>query len=180
MFDGKEVAETFLDFSTRPAPPTNLSCSWGFDIGDSKMSYAATLKWTGTGTGAEAERYEVRWTTEREEEQQQRDVSVPETTLVVPEGDKKAVRVQIWTLTKDGLRSDESLETTLPVVPKLLSGYVDDLERKMPETNTGSKYIYQVQNPCSVGNRFKSTYYLAKIASPLSPFPPAIITYSGT
>ena len=173
MFDGKEVAETFLDFSTRPAPPTNLSCSWGFDIGDSKMSYAATLKWT--GTGAEGERYLVLWTTEREEEQQQRDVSVPETTLVVPEGDKKAVRVQIWTLTKDGLRSDESLETTLPVVPKLLSGYVDDLERKMPEKNTGSKYIYQVQNPCSVGNRFKSTYYLASFS-----LPPAIITYSGT
>ena len=148
VFDGKEVAETFLDFSTRPAPPTDLACSWGFDIGDSQMSYAATLKWT--GTGAEGERYEVLWTTGREEEEegdrQQRDVSGPETTLVVPEGDKKAVRVQIWTLTKDGQRSDESLETTLPAVPKLMSGYVDDLERKIPEKNTGSKYIYQVRH----------------------------------
>ena len=146
IFDGKEVAETFLDFSTRPAPPTNLSCSWGFDIGDS-MSFAAALKWS--GTAAEGERYEVRWTTTEREEEQQRDVSEPQTTVVVAEGDKEAVRVNIWTLSKDGLRSDGSLETTLPAVPKLMSGYVDDLERKMPEKNTGSKYIYQVKNPYS-------------------------------
>ena len=145
IFDGKEVAETFLDFSTRPAPPTNLSCSWGFDIGDSQMSYAAALKWT--GTGAEGEGYEVLWTVEgeeEEEEQQRRVVTGPETTIVVPQADKKAVRVQICTLAKDGLRSDERLETSLPAVPRLMSGYVDDLERKMPEKDSGSKYIYQV------------------------------------
>ena len=147
IFDGKEVAETFLVFSTRPAPPTNLTSSWGFDIGDSRMAYAAALKWT--GTGAAGERYEVRWSAGGEEEEQRTEVSAPETKIVVPEGDKTAVRVQIWTLAKDGARSDESLDRTLPAVPKLMSGYVDDLERKIPEKNSGSKYIYQVQSPCS-------------------------------
>ena len=140
------MAETFLVFSTKPAPPTNLTCSWGFDIGDSRMAYAAALKWT--GTGAAGERYEVRWTANGEEEQRT-EVSAPETKIVVPEGDKTAVRVQIWTLAKDGARSDESLDRTLPAVPKLMSGYVDDLERKIPDKNSGSKYIYQVQSPFS-------------------------------
>ena len=142
IFDGKEVAETFLAFCTRPAPPTQLSCSWGFDIGDEKLSFAATLKWA--GTGAEGERFEVRWTA-GEEWSQRREVAQPETTIVASEGNGEGVRVRIWTVTKSGLKSEESLQETLPAVPKLMSGYVEELESKIPEKNSGTKYIYQVK-----------------------------------
>lgn len=146
IFAGKEVAETFLNFCTRPAPPTQLSCSWGFNIGDEKLSFAASLKWA--GTGAEGERYEVHWTSGEEEEEEewaQREVAQPETTIVAAEGSGKGVRVRMWTVTKGGLKSEESLEDTLPAVPKLMSGYVEELESKIPEKNSGTKYIYQVK-----------------------------------
>jgi hypothetical protein len=142
IYDGQEVAETFLNFSTRPGPPTDLKCDWGFEIGDHNMRFKASLKWS--GSGAEGETY-VTQIQEGDRLKTHDALSEPSLEYIAHSADEK-IGVRIWNVTADNLNSEEGLEEVLPPVPTLMSGYMEKLRGNTREENAGSKYMYQVKN----------------------------------
>ena len=138
IFDGKEVAETFLEFCTRPDPPRDLECKWGFNVDDAKVSYKAQLKWSGAGDSGETYLVEIM------EGRRHKTFERSEPSLEYISLDEDEIGVRIWNVTEDGLKSERPLEEVLPPVPKLMSGYVRELERNISDRNAGSKYMYQV------------------------------------
>ena len=48
-YNGKEVAENYLKFTTRPIRPAGLHVRWGFDVTNNTVFYKADLTWMGVG-----------------------------------------------------------------------------------------------------------------------------------
>lgn len=151
-FNGKEVAENYINLTTRPIPPTNLVAHWGFDVRNNNVFFKTLIRWTPI-THASCT-YFVEIT--------EGDTSFHHETKE-PEFEHfttghQPIKIKVWSVIEGPLRSQDSLESTLSSVPELLRDYVSHLTSILPVESIGSQYLYQVALLKQVSRDLRSLY----------------------
>ena len=153
-YSGNEIAENYLEFTTRSVPPMGLSVKWGFDVTDETVYYKADLSWSAVGGDSDSLSYIV----EVDEDGFCISNNVTEPKFSHYTKGKAVTVVRIWSVIGGNLKSEECLEETLPPVPSLMKDYVARLVRIMPEEAIGSRYLLQVAMLKNVAKELRDLY----------------------
>ena len=107
-YNGKEVAEQYVTFTTRPIPPTGLSTKWGFDVTESTVFYKAELRWVPINK-------EATYFVEISEGSMSMSNEVTEPNFEHFTEGTQEVNVKVWSVLNGKWKSEEFLEETLQV-----------------------------------------------------------------
>ncbi len=152
-FRGKEVAENYLEFTTRPVPPAKLSVIWGLEAGDNAIVFKAIVAWIG-GSSSSSCSYFV----EVEDGALTLAEEVHEPRWSYVTDGRNSIKVRVWSVTAGDLRSEKALEQAMPPVPDYMRDYARSVERALPRGTVGSKYLFKVALMKQVAKELKDLY----------------------